>query len=190
MGYVHSLSDKSAHGRPLPLPCLLCPGLQGQCGAGSSDPRASWRCGAGSAEPRTAWRSRCGVPSRGGGPRGVGGSLGGAGTGISLGGGGWVGHCLGGGTVSTGGGDAGDALLALLVGRGPNKVKRASRSSPSSWAIVSAPKLQSDATRCSRGACMKALRAVLVAIARLCKAKAGNAVQCKNRKSIERAKLQ
>ena len=33
-----------------------------------------------------AWRSRCGVPSRGGGPRGVGGSLGGAGMGSSLGG--------------------------------------------------------------------------------------------------------
>ena len=126
-----SESEKSAQSRPLPLPCLLCqcPGFSGRCGATSSEPRAAVRCGAGSPEPRAAWRSRCGVPSRGGGPRGVGGSLGGAGMGSSLGGGGCAGHCFGGGTVSTGGGDA---LLALLVGIGPKSVRRASRSSASS----------------------------------------------------------
>ena len=58
-----SSSDTSAHGGPLPLPCLLCqcPGLQGRCCA-SSGPGAAVRCGAGSPEPRAAWRSRCGVP--------------------------------------------------------------------------------------------------------------------------------
>ena len=44
------------------------------------------------------------------------------------GGGGCAGHGFGGGTVSTGGGDA---LLALLVGIGPKSVRRASRSSAS-----------------------------------------------------------
>ena len=159
-----SPSDKSAHRRPFPLPCLLCqcPGLHGRCCAASSEPRAAVRCGAGSPEPRAAWRSRCGVPSRGGDPRQVGGSLGGAGMGSSLGGGGCAGHCL-----STGGGDA---LLALLVGIGPKRVRRASRSSPSSWAIFSAPRLRSALTRCSCGACIKAFNAVLVAIAWLCRA--------------------
>ena len=120
--------------------------------------------------------------------RGVGGSLGGAGIGSSLGGGGCAGHCLGGGTVSTGGGDA---LLALLVGIGPKRVRRASRSSPSSWAIFSAPRLRSDVTCCSRGACIKAFNAVLVAIAWLCRAGRGGAVRCKQENTRRlRARLQ
>ena len=57
-----------------------------------------------------------------------------------------------------------DALLALLVGIGPKSVRRASRSSPSSWAIFSAPKLRSAVTLWSRGACMKAFSAVPVAM--------------------------
>ena len=95
----------------------------------------------------------------------------------------WAGHCLGGGTVPAGGGDAGGALPDLLAGRGPNKVRRASRSSPSNCTIFSAPKPRSAVTRWSRGACMKALRAVLVAIARQGKAEQGRALQKRRKQS-------